>query len=408
MNNNRGSSSNNNNNNRRRGRGNNNRPQNGGGGGQQVNRIDSRARGNAPQLLEKYRKMAQDAHMNGDRVQAEYYLQFADHYFRVTADTRVRMEEQRLRQTGGQPGAPNGSGYVQGYQNGGGVSGDQWQDQDGEDEALEFGMDANFPTYDRAPRETNREQPNREQGQRDQTQRDQTQRDQTQREQGQREQAPRDQTQREQTQRDQNRRDEQPRRDDREANYQPREQQRDNRQRTPDPVAEAAPAEGMRADEGDPIAQGGENPFVRDGRGPRGPRGRTNDRRIGRREDNDAPRPDSYRQDPPRTDAPRTDTPRNQGNPRPERPDRVAEAAPAFDPSILPPAIGIRNDTVIEAPARPERTRVTKPVAVAAPVVAPAVVVEAQDAPAAPKKRGRPRKNPLPEAQPEAQVDAEG
>lgn len=64
MNNNRG-------NNRRRGRGN-NRPQN---GGQQLNRIDSRARGNAPQLLEKYRKLAQDAHLNGDRVQAEYYLQ---------------------------------------------------------------------------------------------------------------------------------------------------------------------------------------------------------------------------------------------------------------------------------------------------------------------------------------------
>jgi hypothetical protein len=89
LNNNRG----NNNNNRRRGRG--NRPNNGGGGGQQVNRIDSRARGNAPQLLEKYRKLAHDAHLNGDRVQAEYYLQFADHYFRVLADARVRQEEQR-------------------------------------------------------------------------------------------------------------------------------------------------------------------------------------------------------------------------------------------------------------------------------------------------------------------------
>jgi hypothetical protein len=81
-------------NNRRRGRGNNNRPQN---GGQQLNRIDSRARGNAPQLLEKYRKLAQDAHLNGDRVQAEYYLQFADHYFRVIADTRLRQEELRAR-----------------------------------------------------------------------------------------------------------------------------------------------------------------------------------------------------------------------------------------------------------------------------------------------------------------------
>lgn len=80
----------NNNNNRRRGRG--NRPQ---GGGNQANRIDSRARGNAPQLLDKYKKLAQDAQHNGDRVQAEYYLQFADHYFRVIADNRTRQDEQR-------------------------------------------------------------------------------------------------------------------------------------------------------------------------------------------------------------------------------------------------------------------------------------------------------------------------
>jgi hypothetical protein len=84
LNNNRGS------NNRRRGRGG-NRQQ----GGQQINRIDSRARGNAPQLLEKYKKLAHDAHLNGDRVQEEYYLQFADHYFRVLADQKQRQEEGR-------------------------------------------------------------------------------------------------------------------------------------------------------------------------------------------------------------------------------------------------------------------------------------------------------------------------
>ena len=65
-------------NNRRRGRGNRNQ-----GGANSANRIDSRARGNAPQLLDKYKKLAQDAQHNGDRVQAEYYLQFADHYLRV-------------------------------------------------------------------------------------------------------------------------------------------------------------------------------------------------------------------------------------------------------------------------------------------------------------------------------------
>jgi hypothetical protein len=84
LNNNRGS------NNRRRGRGG-NRQQ----GGQQINRIDSRARGNAPQLLDKYKKLAHDAHLNGDRVQEEYYLQFADHYFRVLADQKQRQEEGR-------------------------------------------------------------------------------------------------------------------------------------------------------------------------------------------------------------------------------------------------------------------------------------------------------------------------
>lgn len=82
---------NNNRNNRRRGRG--NRPQ--GGNGNQLNRIDSRARGNAPQMLEKYKKLAQDAHHNGDRVQMEQYLQFADHYFRVIADNKVRQDETR-------------------------------------------------------------------------------------------------------------------------------------------------------------------------------------------------------------------------------------------------------------------------------------------------------------------------
>ena len=83
---------NNNRNNRRRGRG--NRSQ-GNGNGSQLNRIDSRARGNAPQMLDKYKKLAQDAHHNGDRVQMEYYLQFADHYFRVIADNKARQDEAR-------------------------------------------------------------------------------------------------------------------------------------------------------------------------------------------------------------------------------------------------------------------------------------------------------------------------
>ncbi|MEM6475361.1 MAG: DUF4167 domain-containing protein [Pseudomonadota bacterium] len=86
---------NNNRNNRRRGRGNRNNQNS--GGGNQLNRIDSRARGNAPQLLDKYKKLAQDAQHHGDRVQMEQYLQFADHYFRVIADNKARQEEARAK-----------------------------------------------------------------------------------------------------------------------------------------------------------------------------------------------------------------------------------------------------------------------------------------------------------------------
>ena len=85
------------NNGRRRGRG--GQRQQGGGNPNQGNRIDNRARGNAAQLLEKYKNLARDAQMQGDRVNTEYYLQFADHYFRVLAESRSRFEEQNPGQT---------------------------------------------------------------------------------------------------------------------------------------------------------------------------------------------------------------------------------------------------------------------------------------------------------------------
>jgi hypothetical protein len=74
---------------RRRGRGG-QRNQNLGG-----NRQDNRQRGNAAQLLEKYKNMARDAQLAGDRVQNEYFLQFADHYFRMLGENRPRTDDQR-------------------------------------------------------------------------------------------------------------------------------------------------------------------------------------------------------------------------------------------------------------------------------------------------------------------------
>ncbi len=243
-----------NNNNRRRGRGNNNRQ--GGGGGQQLNRIDSRARGNAPQLLEKYRKLAQDAHMNGDRVQAEYYLQFADHYFRVLADQRQRQEEQRARRD------------------------ERWEGgaEEGE-EASEFTADSDFPTFDQPVyQRRDREDRPREDRQRDDR--------------------PRDDRQREDRSRDDRPRFQRSAQEDR-VDLEAEEAPRDNREDEA-PRSEFEPAE---------------NPFVRDNPAGRGLR----PRRAPRRDDRSAARED--------------------------------EPAPAFDASILPPAIAIAAE---EAPAEAE------------------------------------------------------
>ncbi len=87
-------------NNRRRGRGGGgggNRPSGMGGNG---SRIDNRARGNATQLYEKYKALARDMQTQGDRVMTEYYLQFADHYYRIVNEARSRLEEQQQQRRG--------------------------------------------------------------------------------------------------------------------------------------------------------------------------------------------------------------------------------------------------------------------------------------------------------------------
>ncbi|BBD99436.1 DUF4167 domain-containing protein [Sphingobium amiense] len=125
---------------RNRGRNNNNGRPNGNnrGGGDSGNRIDNRSRGNAAQLLEKYKNMARDAQMAGDRVNAEYYFQFADHYFRVLADNRARQEEQQQRFR------PRDDNYD-----------DDADDFDGSDDATDD-FRAEAPVQDRAPREQDR------------------------------------------------------------------------------------------------------------------------------------------------------------------------------------------------------------------------------------------------------------
>lgn len=85
---------------RRRGRGGPGGPQRAPGGGRSPdmgNRNEVRVRGNAHQLLEKYKQLARDASMQGDRVTAEYYMQYADHYYRVLNEFRARQEEQQAQ-----------------------------------------------------------------------------------------------------------------------------------------------------------------------------------------------------------------------------------------------------------------------------------------------------------------------
>ena len=67
---------------------------NSGGGG---NRTENRSRGNPKQLLEKYKNQAADALRAGDRVSAEYFFQFADHYQRVVNEMQPARDHQQNR-----------------------------------------------------------------------------------------------------------------------------------------------------------------------------------------------------------------------------------------------------------------------------------------------------------------------
>jgi len=102
-------------------------------------RLDNRARGNAAQLLEKYKTLARDAQMQGDRVLTETYLQFADHYFRVLSESRSRFEEQQQRRPTGENFRDDfGNGEDEnGYQGQGDGQGDDGWDNDGDGDRVE-------------------------------------------------------------------------------------------------------------------------------------------------------------------------------------------------------------------------------------------------------------------------------
>ena len=56
----------------------------------------SRSKGNITQQYNKYLKLAKDTFSSGDRIQAEYYYQFTDHYYRLMMEFGINLEEQDL------------------------------------------------------------------------------------------------------------------------------------------------------------------------------------------------------------------------------------------------------------------------------------------------------------------------
>jgi hypothetical protein len=98
---------------------------------------DVRVRGNAHQVFDKYQALAREAAASGDRIQAEAYWQYADHYFRMIqtmggfshrnnqgwgdGGEEGQAQQQPPQQQGGQAMQPqqNGSEYSEGsHQNG--------------------------------------------------------------------------------------------------------------------------------------------------------------------------------------------------------------------------------------------------------------------------------------------------
>ena len=53
-----------------------------------------RNRGNVTQQYNKYLKLAKDTFSSGDRIQAEYYYQFTDHYYRLMLELGISIEDQ--------------------------------------------------------------------------------------------------------------------------------------------------------------------------------------------------------------------------------------------------------------------------------------------------------------------------
>ena len=72
--------------------------------GNVVNRVfdssgpEGKVRGTPQQIIDKYQTLARDAQLSGDRVNAENFLQHAEHYLRMLAEAQREIEARREQQ----------------------------------------------------------------------------------------------------------------------------------------------------------------------------------------------------------------------------------------------------------------------------------------------------------------------
>ena len=68
---------------------------------------DVRVRGNAHQVFDKYQALAREAASSGDRIMAEAYWQYADHYFRMIQTQGGFVQRNNQGWGEGEEGQPN-------------------------------------------------------------------------------------------------------------------------------------------------------------------------------------------------------------------------------------------------------------------------------------------------------------
>jgi hypothetical protein len=73
-----------------------------------------RVRGNPQQIVEKYLALARDASSAGDRINAESYYQFAEHYYRIMNANAAAAEQQRQAHNPVQDGEADASNNADG------------------------------------------------------------------------------------------------------------------------------------------------------------------------------------------------------------------------------------------------------------------------------------------------------